>query len=65
MLARAIVPSADSCSLHASNAAQYAGKPINAARMALCGDGLPRVDLDQVIETMRVVSPSRRRSVER
>ena len=31
-----------------------AGKAINAARMALRGDGFHRVSLDQVIETMRV-----------
>ncbi|BDX33639.1 L-serine ammonia-lyase [Mycobacterium antarcticum] len=31
-----------------------AGKAINAARMALRGDGIHRVSLDQVIETMRV-----------
>lgn len=31
-----------------------AGKAINAARMALRGDGSHRVSLDQVIETMRV-----------
>ena len=31
-----------------------AGKAINAARMALRGDGTHRVSLDQVIETMRV-----------
>jgi L-serine dehydratase len=30
-----------------------AGKAINAARMALRGDGIHRVSLDQVIETMR------------
>ena len=30
-----------------------AGKAINAARMALWGDGTHRVSLDQVIETMR------------
>ncbi|GAB16972.1 L-serine dehydratase [Gordonia effusa NBRC 100432] len=31
-----------------------AGKAINAARMALRGDGAHRVSLDQVIETMRI-----------
>lgn len=30
-----------------------AGKAINAARMALRGDGIHRVTLDQVIDTMR------------
>lgn len=30
-----------------------AGKAINAARMALRGDGTHRVSLDQVLETMR------------
>ena len=30
-----------------------AGKAINAARMALRGDGTHRVSLDEVIETMR------------
>lgn len=30
-----------------------AGKAINAARMALRGDGFHRVTLDQVIDTMR------------
>jgi L-serine dehydratase len=31
----------------------FAGKAINAARMALRGDGFHRVTLDQVIDTMR------------